>query len=66
LSHIGEALGKYEQHIVSFLKSPQHKRLEGWTIEKALFSPQLSSDTRIALAAKGYTCKDLADYAGLV
>jgi hypothetical protein len=61
-----EALKKFEQHIASFLKSPQHKRLEGWTIEKALFSPHLASEARIALSAKGYTCKDLTDYAGLV
>jgi AAA+ ATPase superfamily predicted ATPase len=66
LSHNGEALKKFEQHIASFLKSPQHKRLEGWTIEKALFSPHLASEARIALSAKGYTCKDLTDYAGLV
>jgi hypothetical protein len=61
-----EALKKFEQHIASFLKSPQHKRLEGWTIEKTLFSPQLASDTRKALSGEGYTCKDLTDYAGLV
>jgi uncharacterized protein len=65
-SHNGESLNKFEQHVTAFLKSPQHKRLAGWTLEKALFSPQFASNSRIALSNGGYICRDLTDYAGLV
>ncbi len=65
-SHNGESLNKFEQHVAAFLKSAQHKKLAGWTIEKALFSPKFASNSRVALSNRGYTCRDLTDYAALV
>lgn len=65
-AHDGAALAKFDQHVTDFLAAREHAHLRSWTQERILFSPAFSGAQREALTARGYGCKDLADYASLV
>lgn len=61
--HERSALAKFEQHIEGFLAAKEYRHLQAWEHEKVLFSPAFAHDTRTALQARGFLCRDLNDYA---
>ena len=65
-SHDRAALTKFERHIEGFLKTKEYRRLHDWKQEKFLFSPSFAADSRKALQASGFSCRDLNDYAKLL
>jgi len=64
-AHDGDSLAKFEGHIAGFLQTREHRHLADWKQEKVLFSPSINTRERAILVSKGYTCKDLQDYAAL-
>lgn len=64
-AHEGAALAQFERHIEGFLNAREYKHLQGWTLEKVLFSPTFSEGSRKALQPKGFQCRDLNDFAKL-
>ncbi|UCU92292.1 ATP-binding protein [Hydrogenophaga taeniospiralis] len=64
-AHTNAALLEFEGHVAGFLASKDHKRLKEWSIEKVLFSPTFTAGDRAHFIGKGYTVKDLHDYASL-
>jgi hypothetical protein len=62
--HTRTSLEGFERHVADFLAVREHHQLAGWTVERVLFSPTFSSDTRSELQAQGYICRDLQNYAG--
>ncbi|MBM3409226.1 MAG: hypothetical protein FJY25_18245 [Betaproteobacteria bacterium] len=44
----------------------EHRRLAEWTHERVLFSPAFTAGVKAPLAAEGYWCIDLNDYAALI
>ena len=44
----------------------EHRRLAEWTHERMLFSPAFTAGIKAPLAAAGYRCIDLNDYAALI
>jgi AAA+ ATPase superfamily predicted ATPase len=60
-----KAVGKFEEHISNFLLTQEGKAVKDWHLEKVLFSPDFSEDTRRHFEGKGYRCMDLRDYAVL-
>ena len=64
-AHDGAALAKFERHIEGFLETKEYRHLQAWKHEKVLFSPIFSEDSRKALQANGFDCRDLNDFAEL-
>ena len=64
--HDGSSLRSFDGHIGRFLKSKEGHRFKGWSMQKALFSPSFSASLKKELEAKGFICRDLADYAGFL
>jgi AAA+ ATPase superfamily predicted ATPase len=61
--HDRTALAKFERHIEGFLATKEYRHLQAWEHEKVLFSPAFAKDSRKALQAGGFGCRDLTDYA---
>ena len=64
-AHTNESLARFEQHIEGFLASRIHQHMQQWDKEMVLFSPLFTERDRTQFARKGYTVKDLNDYAAL-
>jgi len=64
-AHDGASLAKFEAHIERFLSTKEGRRVKGWTVEKALFSPVFAAVEKDAFFDKGYECRDLQWYAEL-
>ncbi len=64
-AHTNEALAVFERHVEGFLAAREHRHMQGWTKEMALFSPIFTPGDRTHFVGKGYVVKDLNDYAAL-
>lgn len=64
-AHDGASLAKFEAHIERFRSTKEGRRVKGWTVEKALFSPVFTTVEKGAFFDKGYECRDLQWYAEL-
>jgi len=64
-AHDGASLAKFETHVQRFLSTKEGRKVAGWTVEKALFSPVFTGAEKDAFAARGYECRDLQWYAAL-
>ncbi|WP_331712651.1 ATP-binding protein [Caballeronia udeis] len=64
-AHDGASLAKFETHIERFLSTKEGRRVAGWTVEKALFSPVFTTAEKGAFSERGYECRDLQWYAAL-
>jgi AAA+ ATPase superfamily predicted ATPase len=62
-AHDVSALRDFEGHISRFLTTREGRRFAGWTIEKAVYSPEFSAIQRTQLASRGYICRDINDIA---
>lgn len=61
--HDSASLHGFEEHIDRFLRTREGKRLTGWEVEKALFSPAFSAEKKACLESQGYIARDLNDFA---
>lgn len=61
--HSSGALETFETHISRFMRTKEGRRFTDWKIERALYSPQFTTEQRLQLEAKGFICLDLTDYA---
>jgi hypothetical protein len=61
----GASLARFEAHIERFLSTKEGRRVKGWTVEKALFSPVFTVVEKSVFFDKGYECRDLQWYAEL-
>lgn len=52
----------FEKHVSRFLATKEGRHFTGWTIQKALYSPEFTPDQRQALTGSGYICLDLIDF----
>jgi len=64
--HDAAALAVFDKHVAGFLAAREHKHLSEWKHEKFVFSPVFEPSHRAWLASKGYGCRDLIDFAGIV
>jgi len=64
-AHTPGALAEFDRHIEAFLGTKEGKRVLGWNVQKACFSPRFTAGERTALRARGYDTRDLLDYARL-
>lgn len=64
-AHTNASLEGFARHVQGFLDTKDHRHLQSWTKEMALFSPVFSEGDRAHYAGKGYAAKDLNDYAAL-
>jgi len=64
-AHDRASLAKFDRHIERFLSTKEGRKVTGWTVEKALFSPVFTATEKDNLAAGGYLCRDLPTYAAL-
>lgn len=64
-AHTSESLAGFERHVHGFLAARDHRHLADWRKEMVLFSPTFTQDDRKHFAGKGYSAKDLNDYAAL-
>ncbi|MDA1090212.1 MAG: ATP-binding protein [Proteobacteria bacterium] len=61
-AHTGQSLKKFATHIDRFLRTKEGKQFTGWTVEKALYSPEFTAKQRKSLGEKEYLCIDLLDF----
>ena len=61
-SHNAASLAGFEGYITRFLATKTGRRFQGWTIEKALYSPGFSAITRLRLDGSGHILIDLDDF----
>lgn len=64
-AHTNISLAGFDAHVQGFLTAKDHRHMQGWAIEKVLFSPSFTSGDRTHFVGKGYVAKDLNDYAAL-
>lgn len=64
-AHDQKALADFDRHIDSFMMTGEGRKLTGWRIEKALFSPIFLPAQSTTLENAGYRCLDLPTYASL-
>lgn len=62
-AHTNSSLAAFEKHVQAFLASKDHRHMQHWDRELAVFSPSLTDGDRRHFAAKGYVAKDLNDFA---
>ncbi len=55
------SLARFNQHIARFLATRTGQRLNGWSVERALYAPSFDPDLRSRLGGDGYVCRDLVD-----
>jgi AAA+ ATPase superfamily predicted ATPase len=63
-AHDGAALEDFDGHIARFLRT--NPRFEGWTVQKALYSPAFEPERSAALTAEGYLCRDLSYFRNIL
>ncbi|MDW3687500.1 DUF234 domain-containing protein [Cupriavidus sp. CV2] len=64
--HTRSSLAEFERHIERFMLTKEGRRVKGWSLTKALFSPAFSAEEDRALTAAGYQCLDLPAYARML
>lgn len=64
-AHTNISLAGFDAHVQGFLTARDHRHMQGWAIEKVLFSPNFTPGDRTHFLSKGYVAKDLNDYAAL-
>ena len=64
-AHTNDSLAAFEKHIEAFLASKDHRHLQDWDRELAVFSPSFSEGDRRHFSSKGYVATDLNDFAKL-
>lgn len=64
-AHCNASIASFENHIAAFMGTAEGRKLEGWEIEKVLFSPQFTPDQIVGFERAGYMCVDLPAYAKL-
>jgi uncharacterized protein len=60
--HDTGALKKFEDHITRFMKTKTGKRFQGWSHERALYSPEFSIISKIRHSSNGYIAVDMNDF----
>lgn len=65
-AHDNAAIEKFDKHVAAFLHTREHRYLQEWHAERALFSPEFSAAQRETLTQRGYLCRDLYDYSRMV
>lgn len=61
-AHDRSARRNFEGHISRFLETKEGRRFTGWKLEKVLYSPSFSKESRQIANKSGYICRDLDDY----
>ena len=64
-AHSNIALASFEKQIQGFMSTAEGKKLDGWRVEKVLFSPIFHVQHVTDLNKAGYRCIDLPAYAEL-
>ncbi|KJK21065.1 hypothetical protein UB46_29250 [Burkholderiaceae bacterium 16] len=64
--HTRSALAEFERHIERFMSTKEGRRVKGWPLTKALFSPVFPDEETRALTAAGYQSLDLPAYARIL
>jgi len=65
-AHTASSLSSFEAQIANFMQIREHRWLAEWAQERVLFSPAFTAGIKAPLAAAGYRCIDLNDYAALI
>ncbi len=57
-------LKQFSSNVDRFLATGEGRRFSGWTIERAIYCPSITSERRRRMEVHRYICRDLLDFAG--